>query len=140
MCLGYILKKVPKWVSCILWGVVGLRLILPINFESNFSLIPSKETIPTDIAYLTYPQIDSGVSVINNVINPVLSDSVSLEPLSSVNTLETPLNIFTVIWVFGVLLMFIYSFVSFVYLKIKVLASVKSINEKNVFFCKNHCR
>ena len=95
-----VLKKVPKWVSCILWGVVGLRLILPINFESNFSLIPSKETIPTDIAYLTYPQIDSGVSVINNVVNPVLSDSVSLEPLSSVNTLETPLNIFTVIWVF----------------------------------------
>ena len=132
-----VLKKVPKWVSCILWGVVGLRLILPINFESNFSLIPSKETIPTDIAYLTYPQIDSGVSVINNVVNPVLSDSVSLEPLSSVNTLETPLNIFTVIWVFGVLLMFIYSFVSFVYLKIKVLASVKSINEKNVFFCDN---
>ena len=132
-----VLKKVPKWVSCILWGVVGLRLILPINFESNFSLIPSKETIPTDIAYLTYPQIDSGVSVINNVVNPVLSDSVSLEPLSSVNTLETPLNIFTVIWVLGVLLMFIYSFVSFVYLKIKVLASVKSINEKNVFFCDN---
>lgn len=132
-----VLKKVPKWVSCILWGVVGLRLILPINFESNFSLIPSKETIPTDIAYLTYPQIDSGVSVINNVVNPVLSDSVSLEPLSSVNTLETPLNIFTVIWVFGVLLMFIYSFVSFVYLKIKVLVSVKSINEKNVFFCDN---
>lgn len=132
-----VLKKVPKWVSCILWGVVGLRLILPINFESNFSLIPSKETIPTDIAYLTYPQIDSGVSVINNVVNPVLSDSVSLEPLSSVNTLETPLNIFTVVWVFGVLLMFIYSFVSFVYLKIKVLASVKSINEKNVFFCDN---
>jgi beta-lactamase regulating signal transducer with metallopeptidase domain len=132
-----VLKKVPKWVSCILWGVVGLRLILPINFESNFSLIPSKETIPTDIAYLTYPQIDSGVSVINNVVNPVLSDSVSLEPLSSVNTLETPLNIFTVVWVFGVLLMFIYSFVSFVYLKIKVLASVKSFNEKNVFFCDN---
>ena len=132
-----VLKKVPKWVSCILWGVVGLRLILPINFESNFSLIPSKETIPTDIAYLTYPQIDSGVGIINNVVNPVLSDSVSLEPLSSVNTLETPLNTFTVIWVFGVLLMFIYSFVSFVYLKIKVLASVKSINEKNVFFCDN---
>lgn len=132
-----VLKKVPKWVNCILWGVVGLRLCFPVNIESNFSLVPSKETIPTDIAYLTYPQIDSGVSVINNVVNPVISNTVPLESLSSANSLETPLNIFTVVWVFGVLLMFLYSVVSFVYLKIKVTASVKSSDEKNVLFCDN---
>ena len=82
-----VLKKVPKWVNCILWGVVGLRLCFPVNIESNFSLVPSKETIPTDIAYLTYPQIDSGVSVINNVVNPVISNTVPLESLSFANSL-----------------------------------------------------
>ncbi|MBO5947415.1 hypothetical protein J6Q66_01110 [bacterium] len=132
-----VFKKVPKWVNCILWGIVGLRLCFPINIESNFSLVPSKETIPTDIAYLTYPQIDSGVRVINNVVNPVISNSVSLESFSSANSLETPLNIFTVIWVSGVLLMFFYSVASLIYLKIKVAASVKSSDEKNVLFCDN---
>ncbi|MBR6552707.1 MAG: hypothetical protein IKT89_07700, partial [Clostridia bacterium] len=132
-----VLKKVPKWVNCILWSVVGLRLCFPINIESRFSLVPTKETKPTDIAYLTYPQIDSGVSVINNVVNPVISNSIPLEELNSANSLETPLNIFTIIWVFGVLLMFLYSVVSFVYLKIKVRVSLKTSDEKNVHFCDN---
>ena len=42
-------KKAPKWVSVLLWGLVGLRLLLPFSIESALSLIPSKNTIPTTI-------------------------------------------------------------------------------------------
>ncbi|MBR5178643.1 MAG: leucine-rich repeat protein [Lachnospiraceae bacterium] len=34
------IKKLPKWVNLVLWSVVALRLIMPVGFESNFSLLP----------------------------------------------------------------------------------------------------
>ena len=45
LLLRLLLKKAPKWINGILWGIVGLRLIMPFSFESIFSLIPSSETI-----------------------------------------------------------------------------------------------
>ena len=132
-----LLKKFPKWINCCLWGVVGLRLCLPFSFESVFSLIPSKETIPNDIAVSSNPQIDSGIGIINESINPVISDTVSFSSMYSANSLEAPLNILTIIWIAGILLMFLYSFVSFLYLKIKVLPSVKTEDKKNVRVCDN---
>ncbi len=35
-----ILKKAPKWIFVMLWGVVAFRLICPFSLESIFSLIP----------------------------------------------------------------------------------------------------
>ena len=40
-----LLKKAPKWINCLLWALVGIRLICPFSFESALSLIPSSQTI-----------------------------------------------------------------------------------------------
>ena len=34
-------KKAPKWLRVALWGVVGLRLLLPFSLQSRVSLVPS---------------------------------------------------------------------------------------------------
>lgn len=41
LCLHPLLKKVPKWITCLLWGMVALRLIVPISPQSELSLVPS---------------------------------------------------------------------------------------------------
>ena len=33
-----IFRKAPKWLMCILWGLVALRLMIPITPESVLSL------------------------------------------------------------------------------------------------------
>lgn len=38
--LRLLLKQAPKWVNCVLWGFVGLRLVCPFVPESRFSLMP----------------------------------------------------------------------------------------------------
>ena len=43
------LKQSPRWIHCLLWGLVALRLGIPMKAESPFSLIPSPELIPGDI-------------------------------------------------------------------------------------------
>ena len=45
MIVRLILKKAPKWISCILWTIVGIRLVFPFSIESVVSLIPSSKTI-----------------------------------------------------------------------------------------------
>lgn len=67
LILRLVLKKAPKWVNVLLWGIVAVRLICPLSFESALSLIPSSETIPLDIEMAAKPTIDSGVPAINRV-------------------------------------------------------------------------
>ena len=40
MLLRLLLKQAPKWVNCVLWGFVSLRLVCPFVPESRFSLMP----------------------------------------------------------------------------------------------------
>ncbi|MBO5402417.1 MAG: leucine-rich repeat protein [Clostridia bacterium] len=44
-------KRVPKWVNCVMWGIVGLRLLIPFTLESPFSLSVNREVINTDAVY-----------------------------------------------------------------------------------------
>ena len=130
-----LLKKVPKWVNCLLWGVVGLRLCLPFSFESALSLIPSAETIPTNITVSSNPQIDTGVDIVNDVVNPVISNAVAPYPSYSVNPLQVVVGVASYIWVIGLILMVLYSLVSFLILKRKVSASV--LYKDNIYYCDN---
>ena len=71
----FLIKKAPKWIACALWGLVAIKLMLPIRVESIFSLVPSSNPIPSDIEYSAAPQIDTGIRAINQAVNPVLMDS-----------------------------------------------------------------
>ena len=42
MLVRLVFRKAPKWLFCVLWGVVALRLICPVSIESNVSLIPDR--------------------------------------------------------------------------------------------------
>ncbi len=51
MLLRLILKKAPRWMHVLLWGLVAVRLMIPVPLESSFSLMPQtrwieQETIP----------------------------------------------------------------------------------------------
>ena len=52
--LRLLMRKSPKSVYCILWALVGIRLICPFYFESRFSVIPKEEVIPIN-TILTIP-------------------------------------------------------------------------------------
>ncbi|NLZ56184.1 MAG: hypothetical protein GX900_05930 [Clostridiaceae bacterium] len=119
-----LMKKAPKWIACLLWAVVALRLIFPFSFESVLSLIPSIETIPPDIATLPKPAIDSGITIINKTINPIIKDSFSPNPVANVNPLQIVIDIASIIWVAGIVALLSYALISYLRLKKTVSASV----------------
>ena len=126
-------KKAPKWVSVLLWGLVGLRLLLPFSIESAMSLIPSKNTIPTTITHDRYPALDTGFGSVDEIVNPVLSGSMEARPEYSANPMHTLITILGWIWLAVMLCMLIYMTVSFIYLRIKTRVKVEC--EENVYLC-----
>ena len=74
-------------ILCLLWAIVAVRLILPFSIESIFSLIPSSETIPPGIEFKLNPAINSGIAIINNAVNPVISENYAPVPYAGANPL-----------------------------------------------------
>ena len=126
LILRLVLKKAPKWVNVLLWGIVAVRLICPLSFESALSLIPSSETIPLDIEMAAKPTIDSGVPAINSVVNPVLSSFAPPQHvLTSANPLQIWIPILNIIWLIGVGSLLLYTAVSYWRLCRKVDTAVR---------------
>lgn len=124
LLLRLLLKKAPKWINVLLWGVVAIRLICPFSFESVLSLIPSPQTINPEIA-LNSPVIDSGVTIIDNVINPIISEAtISIQPEKDINFFQFIMPYLAGVWLVGIAALLIYTLVSFLRLKRKIGTAV----------------
>lgn len=123
--LRVLLKKAPKWIRCILWGIVAVRLVCPFSFESILSLIPSAETINSDIVrYSPKPAIGSGVPIINHSMNPILSENFAQAAGTSANPLYIWMYIAGIVWLIGLSCLLCYALISFFRLRRKVSEAV----------------
>lgn len=135
LVLRLVLKKAPKWVNVLLWGIVAVRLICPFTIESALSLIPSTQTIPMNIEMAAQPAIDSGVEVVNSMVNPMIAASFTPNPAASANPLQIWIPLIAVIWLFGMVLMMSYTVISYWNLRRKVDTAV--IYKNNIYHSEN---
>ena len=135
LILRFVLKKAPKWINVLLWGIVAIRLICPFSFESTLSIIPSAETIPLNICMDTTPTINSGISAINNAVNPIISQSNTPMAGASVNPLQIIIGIYEYIWIFSMIALALYTAISYWRLRRKVDTAVRY--KDNIFQSEN---
>lgn len=123
IALRVFLKKAPKIFSFALWAVVLFRLLCPFTFETAMGLLPTKtDPIPQNIIYQTVPEINTGISSIDHVVNPILPPVT--HPEASINPIQIWIFIGEMIWVFGILCMLIFGVVQFVKLKKKLVGAI----------------
>lgn len=146
MILRLVLKKAPKWVTVLLWGMVAFRAICPFSFESALSLIPSTETISqsvlTDCTSVTWngssallTEVNSSAdnsAMTNTTIDNSVLDTVR-RPVSDVGTsqLQNWIPVFAGIWLFGVAALLAYTLVSYYRLHHKVAIAV--LYKENIY-------
>ena len=134
LVLRLVSKRSPKWMNVLLWGIVALRLVLPFSVESALSLIPSAETVsPAAVQFDPAPTITSGVSVIDNAVNPSLSEHFSAVPTASVNPLYVWTEIAGWVWLIGLGAMLLYALVS--YLRLRRRVSVSLPIQDHIYLC-----
>lgn len=124
--LRLLLKKAPKWIACLLWAVVAVRLICPFSIESPVSLVPEttsaiQEAVDTSLIHPEIgPDNTTALSPQEKISDPNVSNgsSVSVLPL---------------IWVCGVFLMLGYLTLS--YLKMRRLVREAVWEKENIWIC-----
>ncbi len=133
--LRLLFKKAPKWINCLLWAMVGIRLVMPFSLESVLSLIPSSQPIPENIAVQTNPAVDTGIPVLNNAINPIINQSLAPNMGDSANPLQIIIAIASLIWIIGIVIMLLYSIISYLCIRHKVKISLNY--RENIYYCDN---
>lgn len=123
--LRLLLRKAPAWISCLLWALVAVRLVCPFSLESIFSLIPSGETIPRETVFSPAPAVDSGVKMVDTVVNPIMRESFAPVPGDSVNPLQAWLFIAGLAWAAVACALLFYAAVSSLRLYLKIRTAVR---------------
>lgn len=123
--LRLVFQKAPRRFMPVLWGIVGVRLLLPFSIKSALSLIPSAETISPEIMYAREPAIHSGIPALNSAVNPVLSGSFAPAPAASANPLQVWIPLAAVIWIAGILVMLAYTAFSYARLRGQVKTAIR---------------
>ncbi|BCJ94883.1 hypothetical protein acsn021_24520 [Anaerocolumna cellulosilytica] len=119
-----LLKKAPKVFSYALWSIVFFRLLCPITFESMFSLLPiNANPISTNTIYSETPQISTGITTVDNAINPILPAPAN--GASDDNPLLIAVTIGENLWIMGIVVLLTYSIISLLRLRKKLIGAVK---------------
>jgi beta-lactamase regulating signal transducer with metallopeptidase domain len=134
-----LLKRVPKVFSYVLWLPVLFRLVCPFSFNSAISFfnlinLNTKQGsgiggfVPQNTGLLQAPAIQSGIDSIDNAVNASLPPVL---PVASVSPMEIWMNVLSLIWIFGVIVLLIYTIAA--YVKIKSMLQTATRLEANVY-------
>lgn len=121
-----ILKKAPKNLRLILWGMVALQLLFPFKIESRLSLIPDPDPVNT-ACELVFKSNDEVSSDSGYETDEVLQPDRIIKP---VGRLISSISKF---YLAGFILTLLYTAVSYISLKYKVRVSIKLSN--NIYLC-----
>lgn len=136
MLLRLLFGKAPRWIFCVLWGIVALRLILPISVESDLSLVPDRLATGQIISNVGNDYIGDVTILHENDLSysnaldagrqPIYSDD-GYYVVTQKNSLEAPQTIADTIypllswlWLAGLVLMLGYTALSYLLLKRKM--------------------
>lgn len=138
LCVRLVFRKMPKWVNCLLWAVVAIRLIVPFSIESEFSLQPSAEPIKSstivDGEVVPYvPSVDSNLNIVESTVNPMLVETFAYQESESVAPLQVFTEIAGGVWLCGMIVLLFFAGASMVRLHLSVRESVHY--KENVYIC-----
>lgn len=124
LVLRFVLKKAPKWVMPLLWSVVALRLVCLFSIESALSLIPSAETIPSEIVTETREPVLYEQATLDIVTNPTLPSAAEVPVGVSRQQAQVDFNIYSVLWLAGMAALLVHALVSAGKLKKKLATAI----------------
>lgn len=133
-----IFRRIPKWAICFLWGAAAIRLICPFSLESRFCVLTSTEPIKTSTVVEgevqnEIPSIDMHLSIVENTVNPMLTDSFSYDEWESVAPLQIVTFVAGTAWACGMILLLIGAVISMIRLHRLVREAI--CVRDNIYIC-----
>ena len=88
LAVRFLFRGIPKWISCLLWALVALRLLCPFSIESTFSLVPD-----TEFQASTISEVQSRGQIIDSSGNLVLEKGMAPVPQGKGQILDSSGNV-----------------------------------------------
>ena len=136
MLLRLLLKRVPRWVTCLLWAVVLLRMVCPVGFSLPVSLMP--ETVSSG-AYVerVLPQSETPASTPQAATTTTTAPAATTQtPVTRETVAVTPTGpdrdtVLTILWAAGGIACLAWGAVSYLRLRLRIADAI--LIEKNVY-------
>lgn len=132
-----VLRRSPKWIHCLLWGLVAVRLVCPLSFESSFSLAPQADFVEAKLGvqredgrYMN-SATDAGKALnddLDNAQNKNLANKGNADRQGDWKKISWT-------WFVGVVLLLGYAAISYLRFRKKVQASVRL--RDGIYVCDN---
>ena len=127
-----IFRKAPKWITCAIWGLAGLKLMIPFSFESIIGLLPAKNAVSlaSDGTKLVFSNnqvqqvVDNAAATVVSNFTPAVTESSSLSG-------QIMLSLLCSVWSVGFAAMIIFAIISYVRIYVKTKASI-NVNGYNI--------
>ena len=115
LVLRLCLKRAPKWVNVLLWGIVAVRLMLPVSIESPLSLLPRTEAI---LPAVTAQPIQAGTA-------PAVGGAAAIASGAAMRSQPGRTTILAWVWLVGIAVLLLYTWISTQRLRRKVREAVR---------------
>lgn len=129
--LRLMLRKAPKWVRCLLWLLVAVRLLCPVLPEMQLSPMPRSEVYDAS-RHLIERAADGGALPLMEFQRPQPSSDGTGPTMQHVRV-ALPSAYLLVIWPLGILGMLLYALLSYLRLRRRTAASAPF--REGVFLC-----
>lgn len=140
--LRLLLKKAPKWLICMLWVFVAIRLVCPFSVESTWSLVPSAEPVserrtPVRDTPQNAPLVSADMKEaedgnayaaengMNDMAFSVTGTGSTQNRLTGTKDVADRTEVFGVVWICGVVGLFFYGIMSYAKLHKRTAVSAK---------------
>lgn len=121
LILRVILKPFPKKYVCLLWLVVLFRLLSPLTFEVDFSLIPYHDRLQPQMFHNT-PQIETEMAPVDTIldatVNPILD--LAFSPIGNYYPIGVIADYLCQAWFLALPFLILYTFFSWLELRKKL--------------------
>ena len=125
ICVRQFLKRAPKIFSYALWGIVLLRLLVPVSIESPMSFVPERTEFTSMVdVNEALPEIEFQTAEDRLDNKRQMEISPTGDPMVLSHSIVEPQHYLTMIWIAGILFLSVRSLLAYLGLRERVKVSV----------------
>lgn len=126
-----LMKKMPKFICPLLWGLVGIKLLLPFDIRSVFGLLPGDKIVEYSGQEQAPVIVKTGLHMVDEGTNHFIGNNINSPSATRVQ--GNFYDVCVYLWLAGIFVLFLYMLISCIVMR-KVTSCSVAV-EKNVRIC-----
>lgn len=125
------MRKMPKFICPLLWGLVGIKLLLPFDIHRSFGLLPGDKIVEYSGQEQAPVIVKTGLRMVDEGTNHFIGNNINSS--SATPVLGNFYDVCVYLWMAGIFVLFLYMLISCIVMR--KVTSCSIVVEENVRIC-----